>query len=154
MLDLTAPKILILLLLAVVLLGPKRLPEVARQVGAGWRRLRQLHARMDQEVRRAVPDLPSNHDLARLARSPVAFLDQLAALPGADRDAPVVDSAAPLPAGSTANGNGHPATIDGRASATAIDGRASATADGHPVAAIDGRSLSAPLPPADDPGMN
>jgi hypothetical protein len=32
---------------------------------------------MESEVRRSIPDLPSSHDISRLARSPTALLDHL-----------------------------------------------------------------------------
>ncbi len=78
MLDLSPTKLLIIFVVVVVLLGPKRLPEVARQLGAGWRKLRQLHLQLDSELRQVVPDLPSSQDIVRFARSPVALLNQLA----------------------------------------------------------------------------
>ncbi len=78
MLDLSPTKLLIIFVVAVVLLGPKRLPEVARQLGVGWRKVRELHLRLDRELRQSLPDLPSNRDIVRFARSPVMLLDQLA----------------------------------------------------------------------------
>ena len=78
MLDLSPTKLIIILVVVVVLLGPKRLPEVARQLGAGWRKLRELHLQLDSELRQVVPDLPSSQDIVRFARSPVALLNQLA----------------------------------------------------------------------------
>lgn len=78
MLDLSPTKLLIILIVAVVLVGPKRLPVLARQLGTGWRRLRQLSMKIDQEVRQAVPDLPTGAQIARITRSPVSFLDHLA----------------------------------------------------------------------------
>jgi TatA/E family protein of Tat protein translocase len=77
-LDLSPTKLLIIFVVAVVLIGPKRLPQLARQLGAGWQRLRTVSSRIDQEVRQAVPDLPTSHEIARFARSPAAFLDHLA----------------------------------------------------------------------------
>ena len=78
MLDLSPTKLVIIFVVAVVLLGPKRLPEVARQLGAGWRKLRALHQRVDQELRQSIPDLPSSQEIARFARSPISLLNQLA----------------------------------------------------------------------------
>ena len=126
MLDLSPAKLLIVFIVVVVLLGPNRLPEVARQLGAGWRRLRDLQQRMEHEVRKSVPDLPSGQDLVRFARSPVTLLNELAAMPSGDRDAPVVDPAAPPPG-------------------AAMDGPGVLDAVARPPA---------PLQPSDDPGMN
>jgi hypothetical protein len=50
-------KILIILLVAIIVLGPERLPKVARQIGAGWRELTKLRERLESEVRSAMPDL-------------------------------------------------------------------------------------------------
>ena len=78
MLDLSPTKLLIIFVVVVILLGPKRLPEVARQLGAGWRKVREMHTRLDSELRQVVPDLPSSQDIVRFARSPVTLLNQLA----------------------------------------------------------------------------
>ncbi|HVC13438.1 MAG TPA: twin-arginine translocase TatA/TatE family subunit [Acidimicrobiales bacterium] len=78
MLDLSPTKLLIIFVVVVVLLGPKRLPEVARQLGAAWRKLREFHLHVDQELRQSLPDLPSSQDIVRFARSPVTLLNQLA----------------------------------------------------------------------------
>jgi sec-independent protein translocase protein TatB len=50
-------KLLFILLAAVIVLGPERLPRAARQVGAAWRQLTQLRERLEAEVRSAMPDL-------------------------------------------------------------------------------------------------
>lgn len=78
MLDLSPTKLVIIVVVAVVLLGPKRLPQLARQLGAGWRKLRTLQRRIDAELRDSVPDLPTTQDIARFARSPLAALNRLA----------------------------------------------------------------------------
>lgn len=50
-------KLLVILVLALILLGPERLPKAARQIGAFWRDLSRLRERLEQEVRDAVPEL-------------------------------------------------------------------------------------------------
>ncbi|MGH9081797.1 MAG: Sec-independent protein translocase subunit TatA/TatB, partial [Acidimicrobiales bacterium] len=126
MLDLSPVKLFVVFLVVVVLLGPKRLPEVARQMGAGWRRLRDLYERMDHEVRRNIPDLPSTQDIARLARSPVTFFEQLAHLPADGHDPPATDHGsapslgptdvpAPLARPAAANGHAPPVAANGHA---------------------------------------
>lgn len=50
-------KILVILALALVLLGPERLPKAARQVGAFWRDVQDFRARVEEEVRGALPDI-------------------------------------------------------------------------------------------------
>ena len=88
MLTLSPLKLLIVLVVALILVGPDRLPQVAKQLGTAWRTFRQLHQRVEREVRETIPDLPSTSEIARLARSPVAFLNQLAGLPGDDAAVP------------------------------------------------------------------
>ena len=104
MLDLSPTKLLIIFVVVVVILGPKRLPEVARQLGAGWRKVRELHTRLDSEIRQAVPDLPSSQDIVRFARSPVSLLNQLADVHG-DPPSPNGDGHAGG-AGTSPQGNG------------------------------------------------
>lgn len=139
MLDLSPAKLLIVFIVVVVLLGPHRLPEVARQLGAGWRWLRDLHQRMDQEVRKNVPDLPSSEDLVRLARSPVNLLNELASMPAGDRDAPVIDPGAPAPP---------PVPAADPVPDLAVRSPTPAAAGSAPG------SPAVLLQPSDDPGMN
>lgn len=61
-----------------LLLGPDKLPEVAHKLGSSWRALKRLQERVENEVREVIPDLPSTGDIARIARSPVNLLNQLA----------------------------------------------------------------------------
>jgi sec-independent protein translocase protein TatB len=79
-LNLDPSKLLIIAVVAVILLGPDKLPQVARQVGAAWRSFNEFRHRMESEVRNSIPDLPSSADIARLARSPSALLNHLSTL--------------------------------------------------------------------------
>ncbi|MGP8059373.1 MAG: twin-arginine translocase TatA/TatE family subunit [Acidimicrobiales bacterium] len=94
MLDLSPAKLLVVFIVAMILLGPSKLPQVARQLGAAWRQLRTFHDRVDAEVRKSMPDLPSTQDIARIARSPVALLNKLAEMPSGDPDQLVADPGA------------------------------------------------------------
>ncbi len=112
MLNLDPGKLLIIAVVAVILLGPDKLPQFARQVGGAWRAFNDFRHRMETEVRSSIPDLPSTTEIARLARSPSALLNHLSTL-GQDgaaagmatdpltnpapitADAAVTDSAAP-----------------------------------------------------------
>jgi hypothetical protein len=96
-LNLSPLKLLIVLIVALLVVGPDRIPEISKQLGAGWRTLRGLSSRIEAEVRSNVPDLPSTGDLARYARSPLSFLDKLADLeePGLKPDPGTVEAAAP-----------------------------------------------------------
>lgn len=92
MLDLSPVKILLVLIVAMVLLGPDKLPKVARQLGAGWRRFQDFRDQVDHDVRQNIPDLPSSQEIARYARSPGALLERLART---DDDRLVEDPGAP-----------------------------------------------------------
>jgi sec-independent protein translocase protein TatB len=80
MLNLDPGKLLVIAVVAVILLGPDRLPHVARQVGDYWRTFNEYRHRMESQVRDSMPDLPSSVEIARLARSPSALLDHLSAM--------------------------------------------------------------------------
>ncbi|HEV2426812.1 MAG TPA: twin-arginine translocase TatA/TatE family subunit [Acidimicrobiales bacterium] len=108
MFSLSPIKILVVVAVILVLLGPDKLPEVANRLGRSWRALRRLQERVEAEVRSAVPDLPSSAEIARIARSPVNLLNQLAdraaandgpddVVPEAPRDADPLAPAAPDP---------------------------------------------------------
>ena len=60
-------KILVILIIALIVLGPDRLPTAARQLGGAWRELNRLREKFEEEVRAAVPDL----DLPKIPTSPV-----------------------------------------------------------------------------------
>lgn len=78
MLSLSPIKILFIVAVVLLLLGPDKLPEVAHKLGSSWRALKRLQERVETEVREVIPDLPSANDIARMARSPVNILNQLA----------------------------------------------------------------------------
>ena len=82
MLNLDPAKLLVIAVVAVILLGPDKLPQVARQVGAAWHAFGEFRHKMESEVRSSIPDLPSSADIARLARSPSALLDHLSKMDG------------------------------------------------------------------------
>jgi sec-independent protein translocase protein TatB len=71
-------KLLLVIAVIAIFLGPDKLPEVAKKLGHAWRSLKQLQQRVESEVRSVVPDLPSSQDIARFARSPVNLLNTLA----------------------------------------------------------------------------
>jgi sec-independent protein translocase protein TatB len=78
MLSLTPAKILVVLVVALIVLGPEKLPGVARQLGAVWGDLRKWRTRLESEVRGVFPDLPPTHEVAQVVRSPLTFLNRLA----------------------------------------------------------------------------
>ena len=77
MLNLDPAKLLVIGVVAIILLGPDRLFQVARQLGGAWRSFNEFRHRMESEVRNTMPDLPPTSEIARLARSPSALLNHL-----------------------------------------------------------------------------
>src|SRR5580698_198884 len=51
-------KLLVVLVVALIVLGPDKLPQVARQLGALWGDLRRFRSRLESDVRGAFPRLP------------------------------------------------------------------------------------------------
>jgi sec-independent protein translocase protein TatB len=96
-LDLSPTKLIIIFVVVIVLLGPKRLPQIARQLGAGWRKIVGFQQQIERELHESMPDMPSSQDIVRFARSPVSMLHRLAEFPSAPAEAPVEDPAAPDP---------------------------------------------------------
>lgn len=84
---LSPAKLLVVLLVAIVVLGPDKLPKVARQVGSLWGDFRRLRTRLETDVRGNFPDLPSTETISQAVRSPLAFLDSLADTHGGDNAA-------------------------------------------------------------------
>lgn len=78
MLGLSPIRLLIIAVVGLILVGPDKLPGLARQAGAAWKALRSLQERVEDELRQTVPDLPRTSDIARYARSPVTLLNKLA----------------------------------------------------------------------------
>jgi len=78
MLTLSPWKILVVVVVALLVLGPEKLPSVARQVGGFWGDFRRFRARLEDEVRGVFPDLPPSHEVARAVRSPLSYLNSLA----------------------------------------------------------------------------
>jgi len=106
---LSPPKLAVIAVVALIVLGPDKLPATARRIGALWHDVRRWRAHIEDEVRAVFPDLPSTAEVARAVRSPVALLDHLAQ----DHDR---RSQAPLPG--TDDGHGSPAAAgDGAGSA-------------------------------------
>ena len=77
MLNLDPGKLLVIAVVAVIVLGPDKLPHFARQVGGAWRSFNEFRMRMESEVRSNIPDLPSTSEIARIARNPNALLHHL-----------------------------------------------------------------------------
>ena len=99
---LSPAKILVVLIIAIVVLGPDNLPKVARQVGSLWGDFRRLRQRLETDVRGNFPDLPSTDKISQAVRSPISFLDSLADSHAADNEATPpspIDDRPPEPTG-------------------------------------------------------
>src|SRR5665213_4496632 len=90
-------KIMVIVAVVLLLLGPDKLPEVAHRLGSSWRALKRLQERVESEVRDVIPDLPSTGDLARIVRSPINLLNQLSEQVEAKEAAEVRKNAPPAP---------------------------------------------------------
>jgi sec-independent protein translocase protein TatB len=60
-------KLLVVLVIALIVFGPERLPKIARQLGGAWHELQKLREQAESELRSALPDLS---DLPKLPGSP------------------------------------------------------------------------------------
>jgi sec-independent protein translocase protein TatB len=125
---LSPAKLMVVLVVALVVLGPDKLPKVAKQLGTLWGDFRKFREKLESEVRSAIPDLPSADTITQAALSPLTFLDSLA---GEDDDERAVapaglggngldaqDRATPVPATQASSRSGGPATDEPRADPT------------------------------------
>ncbi len=150
---LSPAKLLVIVVIALVVLGPDKLPTVAKQIGGLWADFRRFREKLESEVRGSFPDLPSTDTITRAVRSPLAFLDNLAETDGSVNG----------PASDAAAGAGSP------------DGQGNAVRQGGtepPAGTVKSYELPSPIPElsitapggiahrvrsddgADDPGMN
>ena len=149
MLNLDPAKLLVIAVVAIILLGPDKLPQVARQVGGAWRSFNEFRHRMETEVRSSMPDLPSTTEIARLARSPSALLDHLSNMgtdeaDGMDEADEVDDDAVPdQPADETAE----PAAN----AAPSLNGSVSAEVEAVEAAPSANTTMPTPMPAATYP---
>jgi Sec-independent protein translocase protein TatA len=84
MFNLDPSKLLVIVVVMIIVLGPDRLPHFARQFGSAWRFLSEFRQRLESEVRGSFPDLPSTTELANYARSPAALLNRFASSTSVD----------------------------------------------------------------------
>jgi len=88
-------EILVVLLVALMVFGPKRLPEVGRQVGRGLRELRKIQETVRDEINDVLhaPE-PESSSVPPLVLTPPA-VDTIAARPAPSRYRPAVGPARP-----------------------------------------------------------
>jgi Sec-independent protein translocase protein TatA len=103
MLSFSPIKLGIVVVVAMVLLGPDKIPHAARKASETLRAIQQFREKIERELRETVPDLPSTAEIARMARSPVTILNRLTEMPSAavaqakrDLGAPSLPLAAPV----------------------------------------------------------
>jgi TatA/E family protein of Tat protein translocase len=89
-------KIMVIVGVVLLLMGPDKLPEVAQRLGASWRAVKRLQERVEAEVREVIPDLPSAGDIARIVRSPIGLLNQLSDSVDAKEAAQKLDTSSPF----------------------------------------------------------
>jgi sec-independent protein translocase protein TatB len=89
-LNLDPAKLLVILVIALVVLGPERLPAVARQMAAVLKELNRVRDQVRDEVKSALPDV----DLPKIPRIPSArsaiaglFEENSSTRPGESKDA-------------------------------------------------------------------
>jgi len=70
-------KLLVILGVAMLVIGPDKLPKVAGQIGAFWRELQRWRARLENEAKEIFPDMPSLETIGQAVRSPLSYLDGL-----------------------------------------------------------------------------
>jgi sec-independent protein translocase protein TatB len=148
MLNLDPGKLLVIGVVAIILLGPDRLPQVARQIGGAWRAFNEFRHRMETQVRETMPDLPDTSEIARLARSPSALLNHLSNM--ASDEEP--DGSFQPPNLNGENGNAGAVADWEVADATVADATAQAPAavksDGESNGHVPPAQDTAPTPPA------
>ncbi|MDQ1520013.1 MAG: sec-independent protein translocase protein TatA [Actinomycetota bacterium] len=74
-------EILVILVVALVVFGPKRLPEVGRQVGGALREIRKVQDTVRSEIGNVMNDDTSSAHPAMYDREPDADHDAMGALP-------------------------------------------------------------------------
>jgi sec-independent protein translocase protein TatB len=142
MLNLDPAKLLVIAVVAIILLGPDRLPQVARQIGAAWRSFNEFRHRMESEVRSSMPDLPPTSEIARLARSPSALLNHLSTMSEDEADG---KDGAPAD-GAPSDGTTVDGTTAGGATAGGATGEAVTSNGAHSPAGENGSSSEGPAP--------
>jgi Sec-independent protein translocase protein TatA len=85
---LSPAKLLVIAVVALAVLGPDKLPALAKQVGSLWRDFSRFRAKLESDVRGSFPDLPSTETITKAVRSPLTFLDTLADPPSPEARTP------------------------------------------------------------------
>ena len=86
-------EILVVLVLALIVFGPKRLPEVGRQVGGALRELRKVQSSVEQEIRSVLDDT-TGPVRTMLHHSPEPVPDVSGEVPGAGAEPAAIEASA------------------------------------------------------------
>lgn len=94
-------EILVILVVALLVFGPDKMPDIARQVGKGFREFRRVQQHLKSEMRDVVSEFDSPASTPTVEQQAVPMLppkdDAPPPGPALTTDAPVVDVTAPLP---------------------------------------------------------
>lgn len=141
-------KILIVAVIALVVLGPEKLPEMTRRAGQAWGDFRHFRESMESQVREVIGDVPGLSDLSGMTnvgiKSTLASAVHGVVSPGpapAPAEAPAPAGAGPAPPG-TAEPDGAMAWSPPR------------PPPGPPGSSGPSRVSPEPVFAADDPGLN
>jgi Sec-independent protein translocase protein TatA len=141
-----------ILVIALIVLGPDKLPSAARRIGGAWSDFQRWRAHLEGEMRATFPDLPSTTEIARAVRSPMTLLDRLAEEHGAAA-APLTATAESPSLGAAAPG-ATPAAAPAAEAEQAITGFPAMTASHAAVPAGPAATVPPRLPePAGAPVM-
>ncbi len=155
MLSLSPAKLLVILVVALIVLGPDKLPGLARQAGAAWHDLRAWRSRLESEVRGVFPDLPSAQQVTQAVRSPLSFLDDLADKHAASNGDAGKAGAGSSPAAANGAGGGPAGARDGSwARQPPASGAAPAAYTPAAYTPAGWDAATDPEAAADDPSMN
>jgi TatA/E family protein of Tat protein translocase len=151
---LSPAKLLVILVVVLVVLGPDKLPKFARQIGGLWGDFRKLRQRLESEVRGTFPDMPSTEKISQVVRSPISFLDNLADEHASEQSATATDNGAgPVESNGTASrASPEEEALDAPPRQVLNGSGAAPPASGDPVVHQVRRTGRVELP--DDPGMN
>jgi len=72
MLNIGTPELFVILVVALLVVGPKRLPDLARQIGRGLREFRKMQDDVKDMVRIDLDDTSTSATTAAPAASPIA----------------------------------------------------------------------------------
>lgn len=157
--DITPVKILIVAVVALLVLGPEKLPEMTRKAGKAWADFHKFRESMESQVRETVGDVPGLSDLTKLTRlTNVGIKSTIASSLNGVVSAPTTITSSPDQARAELTPAAAPGTT---ASATA--GPAVPASTGYEVAAPSvvvprsrpsGAAPAEPLFAADDPSFN